>query len=452
MPETSSPRGAGVLLHVTSLPSGRLDDDALRWLDFMAESELGVWQMLPLVIPDTNGSPYQSASAFASDPRLLPREPIPVDPDLFDAYCQREAHWLNDFATFQVLKRHFDGKAWVEWSTPFRDREQGALEKLATNEHKALDEIKRQQFRLDQAWQRIRTHATDLGIQLFGDIPIFVAHDSADTWANPDSFLLDEQGQPTFVTGVPPDYFSDTGQRWGNPHYRWEHMQTNGFQWWLHRMQRQFDLFDLVRIDHFRGLVAVWMIDAACETAIDGYWQETPGDVLLDALQAHFAALPIIAEDLGVITEEVRALRRKYGLPGMAVLQFAFDHFADNPHKPANINSDDIVYTGTHDNNTCVGWFKELQAHEKDFVFEILGSSPRDDIAQLMIETAMHTQALLAIAPLQDYLGLGPQARMNTPGVAEGNWRWRFHWDMLTSEHAKNIRQLVEASGRSHES
>ena len=452
MPETSSPRGAGILLHVTSLPSGRLDDDALRWLDFMAEAGLGVWQMLPLVIPDTNGSPYQSASAFASDPRLLPREPIPVDPDVFDAYCRREAHWLNDFAMFQVLKRHFDGKAWVEWSPPFRDREPSALERLAIDEHKALDEIKRQQFRLDQAWRRIRTHATDLGIRLFGDIPIFVAHDSADTWANPDNFLLDEQGQPTFVTGVPPDYFSDTGQRWGNPHYRWEHMQTNGFQWWLHRMQRQFDLFDLVRIDHFRGLVAVWMIDAARETAIDGYWQETPGDALLGALQTHFPALPIIAEDLGVITEEVRALRRKYGLPGMAVLQFAFDHFADNPHKPANINSDDIVYTGTHDNNTCVGWFKELQAHEKGFVFEILGSSPRDDIAQLMIETAMHTQALLAMAPLQDYLGLGPQARMNTPGVAEGNWRWRFHWDMATSEHAKNIRQLVEAGGRSHES
>ncbi len=452
MSETFPPHRAGILLHVTSLPSGRLDDDALRWLDFMAEAGLGVWQMLPLVIPDTNGSPYQSASAFASDPRLLPREPIPVDADVFEAYCRREAHWLNDFALFQVLKRRFDGKAWFEWSASLRDRDPEALQKLALEERKALDEIKRQQFRLDQAWGRIRSHATGLGIELFGDIPIFVAHDSADTWANPDNFLLDERGQPTFVTGVPPDYFSETGQRWGNPHYRWEHMQSNGFQWWLTRMQRQFDLFDLVRIDHFRGLVAVWMIDAACETAIDGYWQETPGDALLATLEAHFPTLPIIAEDLGVITEEVRALRRKYGLPGMSVLQFAFDHFADNPHKPANVKHDDIVYTGTHDNNTCVGWFNELQAHEKDFVFDILASPPREDIARLMIETAMHTSALMAIAPLQDYLGLGPQARMNTPGVAEGNWRWRFHWDMLTPERAQEIRRLVEASGRMHES
>ena len=448
MPEAFLPRRAGILLHVTSLPSGRLDDDALRWLDFVANAGLKVWQMLPLVLPDSHGSPYQSASAFASDPRLMPRQAEPIDPAEFEAYCQNESYWLNDFALFQVLKRQLDGKPWFEWPASYRNREPHALNAIARTEHKTLDEIKRQQYRLDLAWRRIRKHADDLGITLLGDIPIFVAHDSADTWSNPDDFLLDEQGRPTFVTGVPPDYFSETGQRWGNPHYRWERMQADGFSWWLTRMQRQFDLFDLVRIDHFRGLVAVWMIDAACETAVDGYWQETPGDALLTRLQENFSSLPIIAEDLGAITEEVRALRRKYALPGMSVLQFAFDHFEDNPHKPVNVKVDDIVYTGTHDNNTCVGWFNELQAHEKDFVFEILNSPPREDIAQLMVETAMQTQAHLAIAPLQDFLGLGSQARMNTPGVAEGNWRWRFQWDMLGDDQTQAIHNVIEANGR----
>jgi 4-alpha-glucanotransferase len=441
-------RRAGILLHVTSLPSGRLDDDALRWLDFMAEAGLSVWQVLPLVIPDAHGSPYQSESAFAMDPRLLPVQADPIDEADFEQFCDRQAHWLGDFTLFRVLKERFDHRPWTTWPERYRQRDPEALALLNYEHADAVRKIKRQQFMLWRSWRRIHRHATERDIALFGDIPIFVAHDSADTWAQPENFLLDDTGQPTSVTGVPPDYFSATGQRWGNPHYRWDRMEADGFRWWHARMRHQFDLFDIVRIDHFRGLVAVWMIDADCETALEGHWQETPGDALLGSLQQRYPQLPIVAEDLGVITEEVRALRHKYALPGMAVLQFAFDHFDDNPHKPMNIDTDDVVYTGTHDNDTCVGWFHALEPHERAFVFEVLGTPSTDDIAPLMIETAMQTRANFAIAPLQDYLGLDSLARMNTPGVTDGNWRWRFHWDMLTSDLPGSIRPLVEASGR----
>jgi len=311
--------------------------------------------------------------------------------------------------------------------------------------------IKQLQYRVNRAWQRVRQHASDLDIELFGDMPIFIAHDSVDTWSQPEKFLLDDEGRPTYVTGVPPDYFAEFGQRWGNPHYRWELMLEDDFSWWIARMQRQFELFDLVRIDHFRGLVAVWMIDANCETAVDGFWQETPGDALLQALATDFAELPIVAEDLGIITPEVRQLRDKYRLPGMSVLQFAFDHFEDNPHKPANITANSIVYTGTHDNDTSTGWFNALRPHQQEFVFQVLGVPPTEDIATLMIETALNSRANRAIAPLQDFLGLDGTARMNTPGVSEGNWRWRFEWDMLPPQLAVRTRAQVVESGRLHE-
>ena len=441
-------RAAGILLHVTSLPSGKLDDDALRWLDFMAEAGLSIWQMLPLVIPDGSRSPYQSPSAFAMNPQLLPDDEKPLNDSEFQEYCAGQAGWLDDFALFQVLKSRFNQETWVAWPDPFRNRDPEYLDKARDLDAAGILHIKQQQYRLDRAWQRVRSHARDLDIELFGDIPIFIAHDSADAWSQPQNFLLGDDGRPSYVTGVPPDYFAELGQRWGNPHYRWEQMQENGFAWWITRMQRQFELFDLVRIDHFRGLVAVWMIEASCETAVDGYWQETPGDALLDALGDRFNDLPIVAEDLGIITEEVRALRRRFHLPGMAVLQFAFDHFDDNPHKPTNIEPDTIVYTGTHDNDTCVGWFHGLEPHQKEFVFQLLEVKPTDDIAGLMIDTAMHSKADRAIAPLQDFLGLDTSARMNTPGSSEGNWAWRFEWDMLPRSLAARTRALVAASGR----
>jgi 4-alpha-glucanotransferase len=453
MSEASAlPREAGALLHVTSLPSGRFDDDALRWIDWLADTGISVWQMLPLVIPDAHGSPYQSASAFAMNPQLLPQRAAPVPPSAFEEYCARESYWLDDFALYSLLKQQHRQAPWTDWSTEYRRRDPAAMARLAKRSRAELEAIKQTQFGLDRAWARVRRHARERGVQLFGDIPIFVAHDSADTWAQPEDFLLDEQGSPTFVTGVPPDYFSETGQRWGNPHYRWDKMQADGFAWWCDRIRRQAEMFDIIRIDHFRGLVAVWMIEAECETAIDGYWQETPGDALLTVLRNRFPALSIVAEDLGVITDEVRALRQKFSLPGMAVLQFAFDAFADNPHKPANITPDTVVYTGTHDNDTTVGWFSSLEPHQRRFVFEVLDSEPTEDIAALMISTAMNTTAALAMAPLQDYLGLDGRARMNTPGVPEGNWQWRFDWDMLTVDLQERVAAELVATGRSHAS
>jgi 4-alpha-glucanotransferase len=451
MRESDTATRAGILLHLTSLPSRRLDDDCLRWLDFLSAAGMGVWQMLPLVIPDHSGSPYQSPSAFACDPNLIPIDDGPVDADEVDAFHDQHAAWLDDFVMFQVLKQRQQGKPWDTWPQALRDRDPDALATARVASADAGRRLIEQQYRIDRAWRRVRSHADALGIRLFGDIPIFIAHDSADTWSNPGNFLLDANGQPTHVTGVPPDYFAADGQRWGNPHYRWDRMQADGFGWWLDRMHRQFELFDLIRIDHFRGLVAVWMIDAACETARDGYWQETPGDALLATLAEHYPTLPIVAEDLGIITDAVRDLRRKYALPGMAVLQFAFDNFDDNPHKPWNITHDCIAYTGTHDNDTTTGWFNALQPHERDFVFDMLQQPHTDDIAGLLLTTAMQSEAWLAIAPLQDYLRLGSEARMNTPGTNTGNWSWQFNWDMLKPELAQEIRSMVEATGRCHD-
>jgi 4-alpha-glucanotransferase len=450
MNETDAPREAGALLHITSLPSGRFDSDVLRWLDWMADVGLRVWQMLPMVIPDSNGSPYQSASAFATNPALLPADDGPVNDSAFQRYCGEEAYWLDGFARYSLLKQLQGGLSWVDWPDAYRLRDDAAMATLCRRHEPELQRIKRTQYRLDRAWHRIRQHARERDIRLFGDIPIFVAHDSADTWAQPEDFLLDEKGRPTFVTGVPPDYFSATGQRWGNPHYRWDLMQNDGFRWWSDRMHRQSELFDIVRIDHFRGLVAVWMIAADCETAVDGFWQDTPGDALLTVLRRRFPELTIVAEDLGVITKAVTELRRKFHMAGMSVLQFAFDTFEDNPHKPANITPDTVVYTGTHDNDTSVGWFSTLEPHEQAFVFEVLDVEPTDDIAALMVQTGLQTNAGLAMAPLQDYLGLDGSARMNTPGVSDGNWQWRFDWDMLDTKLTNRLRDMISDSGRQH--
>jgi len=448
MDENTAVREAGALLHITSLPSGRFDSDAFHWIDWLADTGISVWQMLPLVIPDSNGSPYQSESAFATNPALLPQAEEPINDSAFAEYCDSESYWLDDFVTYSLLKQHHGGASWIDWPDAYRRRDEHTMAVFARRHKRELLSIRETQFRLDRAWHRIRQHARDRGVRLFGDIPIFVAHDSADTWAQPEDFLLDADGRPTFVTGVPPDYFSATGQRWGNPHYRWEFMQRDGFRWWSDRMRRQGELFDIVRIDHFRGLVAVWMIAADCDTAIDGYWEDTPGEALLTVLRNRFPELRIVAEDLGVITDEVRELRQRFALPGMSVLQFAFDNFDDNPHKPANITPDCVVYTGTHDNDTCVGWFSTLEPHERAFVFEVLEAEPTDDIARLMVQTGLESAAELAMAPLQDYLGLDGSTRMNTPGVSDGNWQWRFDWDMLDNELTAQLRDMISASGR----
>lgn len=446
-------RHAGILLHPSSLPSGKLDNDVERWLDWMHKCGFSIWQMLPLVTPDQTGSPYQSCSAFAFNPALLDSYPeqTAADRQELHAFVTQQSSWLPDFALYLALKKKFDFAPWNDWPEAYSRRHFNTLLQFRKEHADEIEIIVWQQFLLHKRWNQIQQAAQNRGIYLFGDMPLFVAYDSADVWANKRQFLLDDDLQPTHVAGVPPDYFSEHGQRWGNPQYNWEQMQRDNFSWWQSRINHLLELFDIIRIDHFRGLQASWMIPAENETAIDGFWKETPGDALLHILQQEFEELPIVAEDLGVITPEVRALRDKYDLPGMSVLQFAFDAFDDNPHKPKNFTSNTVVYTGTHDNNTTVGWFNELQQHEKDFVFKILDSCYRDDIASCLLETALHSKANTAIAPLQDILQLDGAHRMNTPGVTGDNWQWQFTWEQLDDSICSTLRNHISESGRLHD-
>lgn len=442
-------RRAGILLHPTSLPSHTFDD-AQKWLDFLALSGITVWQMLPLGVPLDGLCPYQCTSAFATNPALL--EEIPRldenDPG-FAAFSENQHFWLDDYALFVLLKNHFEQKPWYQWPAEYKFRNTASLDEFRRTHRQQLQLIRWEQYQLHAAWQKIRRHAATSGIALFGDIPIFVAHDSADVWLWPDLFLLDEDGMPSVVTGVPPDYFSETGQRWGNPHYDWERMQQDGFKWWLQRLQHHFEWFDLVRIDHFRGLVAVWEIDAQCDTAIDGFWQETPGEELLLALQQKIGDLPLVAEDLGIITDEVIALKQQFHLPGMAVLQFSFDYFDDNPHKPRNILPCTVSYTGTHDNDTTLGWYRSLDENEQQHVNEVLGIDTQEEVVDAMITAALDSRANLAVIPLQDCLSLDSEARMNTPGTIENNWLWAFTWEQLDIPAiSQKIHRRLEDSNR----
>lgn len=447
-----SERRAGALLHPTSLPSGTFAD-AYRWLDFMAEAGLKVWQVLPLATPQAGLSPYTALSAFALNPALGNnlREPLARDltTEAYKDFRLRQQHWLNDFALYTVIKDLQNGKCWVNWPTSLRNRHPGTLLAIQEQHQWALDLVRWQQFQLYQQWQKIRAYAAERNIGLFGDMPLFVAHDSADVWAAPERFLLDSKGHPIQVAGVPPDYFSATGQRWGNPQYDWETMRNEGFSWWKDRLHYHFECFDWVRLDHFRGLEAVWMIYADSDTAIDGFWQPVPGDELLAELQAEMGEIPLVAEDLGIITEEVKELKAKYRLPGMSILQFSFDAFDDNPHKPKNITPNTVVYTGTHDNDTTQGWYDALPEDAKQHVLSVLKLEDEAALVDRMIQTALDCPADMAIIPLQDFLHLGSEARMNTPGTVEDNWSWRFRWDALADPAlARHIHTMIKRSGR----
>jgi 4-alpha-glucanotransferase len=314
-------------------------------------------------------------------------------------------------------------------------------------EHGAsLSLVRFEQFLLAQQFARLRDHAHRRGVRLFGDLPIFVAHDSADVWAHRECFKLDDRGQPRVVAGVPPDYFSATGQRWGNPVYDWERMQHDGFRWWRARLAAELARFDVVRIDHFRGFEACWEIPAGEATAVHGHWVKAPGEALFTSLEAQFGPLPLVAEDLGIITAEVTALRERFALPGMLILQFAFDGGADNPYLPHNHRRDAVVYTGTHDNDTTLAWFEGLPAADQQAVLDYL--EIREPMPRALVHAALASVALLAVVPLQDVLALGAGHRMNTPGVATGNWRWRFSWEQLTVERTAWWREQVERTGR----
>ncbi|HQS83046.1 MAG TPA: 4-alpha-glucanotransferase [Thiobacillus sp.] len=438
-------RRAGLLLHPTSLPSGTLAD-AGRWLDFLQASGVGVWQMLPLGLPLTGLSPYQCASAFAVNPALFTDDI--VDAAGYPDWHASQAHWLEDFALFMAIKTQQTGANWTAWPIALRDRDAAALAAFSRDHASELDAIKRTQYRTAMQWRSLRAAARARDIQFFGDMPIFVAHDSADVWARRDLFLLDETGEPTVVTGVPPDYFSATGQRWGNPHYNWAAMQADGFLWWRQRLATHFEWFDLVRIDHYRGLVAAWAIPASEPTAIHGEWQPAPGEALLQAIIDDLGRLPLVAEDLGIITPDVVALKEKFGMPGMAVLQFSFDDHADNPHKPQNITPATVAYTGTHDNDTTAGWWASLPDDARQNAMHQLGVSDPAAMLDTMINTVLDSAAALAMLPLQDVLGLGSSARMNIPGTNNGNWTWRFDWSQLPPDLAPGLLKKLQKAHR----
>ncbi|MDA8127590.1 MAG: 4-alpha-glucanotransferase [Betaproteobacteria bacterium] len=443
-------RRAGLLLHPTSLPSGTLAD-AERWLDFMHAAGFCVWQMLPLGLPLVGLSPYQCASAFAVNPALFPpgdKNAPRVDMRRFAGWHAAQRHWLDDYARFVVIKQEQGGAAWTDWPQPLRDRDPAALARFDASHRDALKRVEVEQYRAALRWRRIRKAAAARGIQLFGDMPIFVAHDSADVWAHRALFLLDATGHPTVVAGVPPDYFSETGQRWGNPHYNWDAMQADGFAWWRARLRAHFEWFDLVRIDHFRGLAEAWAIPASEATAVHGEWRASPGAALLEAVGAEMRSLPLVAEDLGLITPDVTALRHQFALPGMAVLQFAFDDHADNPHKPENVHPDTVYYTGTHDNDTTLGWWRTLPDHARHQVMQQLGVADPDAVPDAMIAVVLESRAAVAVLPLQDVLHLGSEARMNTPGTDNGNWGWRFRWDALTPGLAARLLQQLRKAHR----
>lgn len=481
-------RRAGVLLHPTSLPgangNGDFGADAHRFVDFLAQTGFSVWQMLPLGPTHRDGSPYHSLSLHAGDPMLinlelleewgwLERQPpgsvqqavsyrldrlaqahkyfmahaSAADQQAFEAFINSETPWLDDYALYRALRKQFSGQAWFQWPVALRDRDPKAL---AETRIRLLDDISQiffEQFVFARQWQALRDHATSRGVMLFGDMPIFVAHDSADVWTHRQNFLLDAAGQPTVVAGVPPDYFSADGQRWGNPLYEWKRLQADGFRWWIERLTTEFKRFDLLRIDHFRGFESCWEIPAAEQTAVKGRWVKVPGDALFETLRAHFGALPLVAEDLGLITHEVNALRDKFGLPGMKILQFAFDSGADNPYLPHNHSAASVVYTGTHDNDTSVSWFEDLPAERQLYAVEYLGY-PHEPMPWPLIRAALASVSQLAIIPMQDLLSLGRGHRMNTPGTTAGNWRWQFSWEQVPPDLAEHLRRLTGLYGR----
>jgi 4-alpha-glucanotransferase len=478
-------RAAGVLLHPTSLPGpygiGDFGDATIALLDWMRDAGLRIWQVLPLNPPGYGNSPYGCLSSYAGNPLLisLPHEEPPPFPDdhvdfervkelksalLRQSYArfresasdeqraalqafERDNAWLPEWALFAALKERHDGREWTSWPAElaFRDKEA-----IARVRRELADEIrfhKYVQWLFFTQWAAVRRAADARGIEIMGDVPIYVAWDSADVWANRHLFQLDEHGAPTVVAGVPPDYFSATGQRWGNPLYRWDALRDTRYRWWVSRIRAALRFADVIRIDHFRGFAAYWEIPAGEPTAMHGRWMPGPGESLFNAVRNALGGLPLVAEDLGHITAEVHELRRAIGIPGMRVLQFAFQQ-PHSPHLPHCYPFETVVYTGTHDNDTARGWYEHASALERANAALYLGLSPDDDVAWSLIRAALTSVARTAIVPVQDILALGSEARMNKPGQEKDNWSWRLEAGTLTAGHAERVRRLVEISGR----
>jgi 4-alpha-glucanotransferase len=492
-------RASGILLHPTSLPGshgiGDIGPKAFQWVNFLASTGCRLWQILPLGPTGYGDSPYQCFSAFAGNPLLISPDLLYADGLLqesdfnknpgfqsdsvdfgsvipyklsildrsyeyfqnqraskikndFNAFKQKEAYWLDDFTLFMAIKESQGGGPWIKWPEKIRKRDQETLKKFRDQNFNLIDRQAYRQFLFFQQWERLRNYAHDQGINIIGDIPIFVSHDSADVWANPSLFFLDDDSQPTAVAGVPPDYFSPTGQLWGNPLYRWDIHAENGYSWWISRFEAVLSMVDIVRLDHFRGFAGYWEIPASEKTAINGKWVQGPGKHFLYKVREALGELPIIAEDLGVITEDVVDMRETFNLPGMKVLVFAFDSDARNIFLPHNYTSDYVVYTGTHDNDTALGWYQRVDEKERDFARRYLARDGHD-ISWDLIRAAWSSVAQMALAPMQDFLSLDNGARMNYPSTLGGNWVWRMPSDALTEALRARIAESNTLYGRS---
>ena len=504
------PRSSGILLHITSLPGrfgiGDLGPSAYEFTDFLASAGQKLWQVLPLNPTGYADSPYQCFSAFAGNHLLLSFERLreagileaadlvtPQFPDdsvdygrvidfklrllkraaqvfcadasrpdraSFERFCDSSASWLEDYALFMACKDVQPQNTWATWDPAIRRRDPQALRERSAKLTTEIRAHKYWQFEFFRQWEQLKSYCQKRHIRIMGDIPIYVAHDSSDVWANPDLFQLHDHGLPTVVSGVPPDYFSVTGQLWGNPIYRWDALAANGYRWWIERLRASLNLFDMVRLDHFRGFEAYWEIPAGDTTAANGRWMKGPGEEFLSALQNALGELPIVAENLGVITPGVEKLRRQFALPGMSLLQFAFGNDPQGPSfRPHNYNRDLVAYTGGHDNDTTVGWWSSSGARdstrtpedvrkEHEFASAYLDLKDDSEIHWVMIRTVLASVADLAVVPLQDILGLGSKARMNLPGTTSGNWKWRYRPGVLTDPLAARLRSLTSIYDR----
>jgi 4-alpha-glucanotransferase len=499
-PFPSDYRASGVLLHVTSLPSpygiGDVGPAALAWVDRLHDACQSWWQALPLGPTGYGNSPYQSLSSFAGNALLISPELLIEDgllqpsdcerhsfpatavnydavipfkhrllqaawtnfrararPDLppaYEQFCDAQTHWLDDYSLFRALKIRHQGACYLDWPRELVRRDPAALVRARRELARQIDQIRFAQFLLFRQGARLKEHARATGVRLIGDLPFFVSPDSSDVWANPELFLLDQDHKPRFVAGVPPDFFSSEGQLWGNPVYDWEALRRTGFRWCIDRLRALLAHVDAIRLDHFRAFAAAWHIPAGAATARSGEWVAGPGTEFFTTVQKELGRLPFIAEDLGLITPDVCALRDQFHIPGTKVLQFAFDGHPDNPYLPRNYISNAVVYTGTHDNNTTRGWYEESPDSQRREMWRYLNRQPGGDIeaAPLLVRLAWSSNAALAIAPLQDLLNLGREARMNVPGSPLGNWRWRCTEDALSAPAFGRLRDLTETTNR----
>jgi 4-alpha-glucanotransferase len=443
-------RRAGVLAHVTSLPGtgeqGTVGSEARRFVDFLAAAGFSVWQTLPLGPVNHSHSPYQSVSAFAGNTEFVAAEEQGDDRG-YREFCERHRYWLEDYVLYQALRQRQGQAPWYRWPAELRDREEGALTAARAGLEDSLETERRAQYRFFSAWHELKAYANAAGVFLFGDLPLFAAHDSADVWSHRELFCVDAAGQMTEIAGAPPDAFAADGQDWGCPQYHWQNCAAEGFRWWTERLRVQASLFDLLRLDHFRGFEASWTIPAQAATAREGHWQKVPGEAWFSAVSAALGPYAFVAEDLGYITPEVHALRRKLGLPGMHVLQFAFEGDERSTHLPHNHETTGVVYTGTHDNNTTLGWWQALDETSRQRALHYL-DHPGEPMPWPLNRAALASVCELAVLPLQDCLALDATARMNTPGTAMGNWRWRCPAGILDTKLAQKLRGLLELYGR----